>query len=208
MPNQVLRTFIPIFCLNLVAAAAAEPTTMNPLPPFSEVKAAVEEHFASQRDRQPRDLISRSEAEQALNAVKKLGWNIADQQEILALTLSDQHVMVRTFRTPAGMRYMRQIAGRELMFDRFDRISEVSGGAQLIQDIVKLPDGERYAKPKSGGGVPDLLDLLPKNASGQTRRIADYHKPTGHLYTVADLIERLSKSYQEAEKEAPNSGSD
>src|SRR6185503_17441521 len=113
--------------------------------------------------------------------------------------LPDQHVVVRTLRSAAGKKFMRQVSGRELMYDRLDRISEVSGGTLLIQDLVKLPNGERYAKPMSGGGVPDLLDLLPKNASGQTRRIRDYHKPTGRFYTVSDLVAGLKESYRKAE---------
>jgi hypothetical protein len=168
------------------------------LPPFTAVRQTVEAHFASQRDRQPRDIISLSEVDQALRAVNKLGWEIEDQTEILSKTLPDSHVLVQTFRSPAGRKFMNQISGRPLMYDRFDRISKESGGPRLIQDIVKLPDGERYAKPKSGGGVPDLLDLLPKKASGTTRRIENYHKATGNLYTVEELIARLQISHQKA----------
>ena len=73
-----------------------------------------------------------------------------------------------------------------------------SGGPRLIQDLVKLPDGEKYCKPKSGGGVPDLLDLLPKNASGKTRQIANYDEPTGHIYTQEHLLTRLGESYKKS----------
>ncbi len=98
---------------------------------------------------------------------------------------------------------MRQVSSRELIYDRLDRISRESGGPQLIQDIVKLPDGERYAKPKSGHGVPDLLDLLPKKASGETRKIANYHKPSGSIYTTNDLIVRLAESHRQAAAKIP-----
>jgi hypothetical protein len=168
------------------------------LPPFAAVRQTVQAHFNAQRDRHPGDIISLSEADQALRAVNKLGWEIEDQADILTKTLPDSHVLVQTFRSPAGRKFMDQISGRPLMYDRFDRIAREPGGPRLIQDIVKLPDGERYAKPKSGGGVPDLLDLLPKNASGTTRRIENYQKPTGNLYTVEDLISRLEISHREA----------
>ena len=166
------------------------------LPPFTAIRQTVEEHFASQRGRQSRDIISRSEVEAALRQVSQLGWKIEDEAEIINNTLADDHVLIKTFRTPSGRRFMQQIASRPLMYDRFDRIANESGGPQMIRDLVKLPDGERYAKPESGGGVPDLLDLLPKNASGKTRRIQDYHKPTGHLYTVDDLLRRLEESHR------------
>lgn len=176
------------------------------LPPFQAVQRTVEVFFSEQRDRQPRDLIAHSEVEQVLQAVKTLGWDVADKQEILKQSLSNEHVLVKTLRSPAGRRFMHSVSGRELMYDRLDRISQVSGGSRLIQDIVKLPNGERYAKPRSGGGVPDLLDLLPKNASGQTRRIKDYDKSTGQIYTVTDLIDRLSESYRHAEQKLPQTG--
>jgi hypothetical protein len=184
--------------LFLVLATEMRASDPNPLPPFPAVRHTVQAYFAAQKERQPRDLMTRSEATEVLRAVNKLGWDITDQKEILEATLPDNHIMVTTFRTPAGQRFMRQISNRDLMYDRLDRISEVSGGPQLIRDIVKLPDGERYAKPRSGGGVPDLLDLLPKDASAQTRRIRDYHKPTGHIYTVDDLLARLEESHGEA----------
>jgi hypothetical protein len=169
--------------------------TENELPAFGKVQSIVETYFhdASMR---PGEIISKSQVEQVLNAIGEAGWDVADKQEILDATLDDGHVLVSTLRTPAGRRFMNKISTRELMYDRLDRVSQVSGGQQLIRDLVKLPDGEKYAKPKSGGGVPDLLDLLPKKASGKTRRIADYHKPTGHLYTASALVDRLSESYK------------
>ena len=202
MSDVRLKAVVVALCLAGSSLCVAQTQKIGKLPPFSDVQKVVEDSFASQKGREPKDLISRSEAEQALQKVQELGWDIEDMSEIAELTLPDQHVMVKTFQTKDGRRFMRHISGRELMYDRLDRISEVSGGSRLIQDIVKLPDGERYARPKPGGGIPDLLDLLPKGASGQTRRIPDYHKPTGHLYTVEALIERLSESYEEAEKPA------
>jgi hypothetical protein len=167
------------------------------LPPFAQVRQVVNAEFALP-NRHPADLISRSEVVRALRAVQRLGWEISDEREILEQTLADGHVLVATLRSPAGQRFMRQVSGRPLMYDRLERVSQASGGAQLLQDLVKLPDGERYAKPRSGGGVPDLVDLLPKDASGRTRRIADHDKPTGHLYTVNDLLAQLAASHRQA----------
>ena len=170
-------------------------STEEKLPSFGRVQQTVESYFQTMNHRAG-EIISTSQVASVLGTLKKLGWNVEDGQAILDATLDDQHVLVTTLRTASGKRLMSKISGRELMYDRLDRISMVSGGPQLIQDLVKLPDGEKYAKPRSGGGVPDLLDLLPKNASGKTRRIADYHKPTGHLYTVTDLMNRLEESYR------------
>jgi hypothetical protein len=88
---------------------------------------------------------------------------------------------------------MRRVSGFDLIYDRLDRVSRVSGGQRMLEAIVRLPDGQRYAKPKSQlpHGVPDFLELLPKNSSGKVRTIRDYDKPTGRLYTADDLLARL-----------------
>ena len=159
------------------------------------MQQVVESYFHAAKHRTA-DIISKSQVEQVFAALKESGWDCSEKDEILNATLDDQHVLVSTLRSTAGMRFMGKISSRELMYDRLNRVSQVSGGQQLIRDLVKLPDGEKYAKPRSGGGVPDLLDLLPKNSSGKTRRIANYHKPTGHIYTVANLVSRLAESYK------------
>ncbi|MGE3776168.1 MAG: hypothetical protein AB7F89_03205 [Pirellulaceae bacterium] len=182
--------------LSLLAPAGlrAEPSQPS-LPTFDTIASHVQQYFARVRDHRDFDLISRSQVAELLGQLQKLGWQPPDGPQLLERVLADQHVLVRTLRSPAGRTFLAKVASRDLIYDRLDRVSTVSGGARLIQDLVKLPDGERYAKPRSGGGVPDLLDLLPKHASGKTRKIADYDKPTGHLYTVEDLLEALRQSY-------------
>lgn len=187
----------------LLCIPARSVSAESKLPDWQKVREAAEKHFGKQRDRQPRDIISRSDVSGVLLEIEKTGWQVPDQNSLLDQVLGDQHVLVATLRSPKGRRFMSQISGRTGMYDRLDRVSEAAGGAQLIRDIVKLPDGEKYAKPKSGGGVPDLVDLLPKNASGKTRRIPDYDKPTGRLYTVDDLLNRLNQIYVQASQDEP-----
>ena len=91
---------------------------------------------------------------------------------------------------------MRKVAGQERIYDRLDRISQVAGGESLLQGLVRLPDGERYTMRNPPRGRPDLLELLPKDGSGKTRTIKDYGKPTGQIYTEADLVERLAASHR------------
>jgi hypothetical protein len=188
--------------VGLLAATEGAAADQPRLPPFEDVQQCVEDYFQKDRDRRKEDLVTRGQVAEVLKQLQQLGWKVPQQQQLIEKVLDDQHVLVRTFRTPAGRRFLSKVADRELIYDRLDRISEVSGGPELIRDVVKLPDGERYAKPQSGGGVPDLLDLLPKNASGRTRRIADYDRPTGHLYTVSDLVAYLAECYQN-EKPGP-----
>jgi hypothetical protein len=176
---------------SVTTTSAAEPK----LPSFPEVQTAVEAYFRENRERRDEDIVSRSQVAEILLQLEELGWQVPESKELLNSVLDEQHVLVRTMRTPAGRKFLAKVAKRDLIYDRLDRIASVSGGPELIRDLVKLPDGEKYAKPRSGGGVPDLLDLLPKNSSGRTRRVKDYDQPTGHIYTEADLLERLAESY-------------
>ena len=184
------------FVLLTVAAVGGQ----DPLPPFADIEKTVHEYFEKDRSHREEDLITCSQVAEILQSIKKLGWEVPDEKKLLDDALEESHILVRTMQTPAGRKFLSKVASRDLIYDRFDRISEVSGGPELIRDIVKLPNGEKYAKPRSGGGVPDLLDLLPKNASGKTRRIADYDSPTGHIYTIADLLTRLKEAYAKSQQ--------
>ena len=69
-----------------------------------------------------------------------------------------------------------------------------------MRDLMKLPDAARYAKIDTGRGVPDMIDFLPKSGSSKTRRVKDYKKPTGKLYTFNDLFKYLVKQISSPQK--------
>ena len=48
---------------------------------------------------------------------------------------------------------MGKVKGFELIYDRMDRVSQVSSGQRNLEAIVRLPDGEKYAKPKKAAAV-------------------------------------------------------
>jgi hypothetical protein len=195
MPAVSRRIWLAANVLFAVEMATNSRADEPKLPPFEEIEKTVEGYFQENRERREEDILSRSQVTDVLLQLEQLGWPVPDAKELISDVLDDQHVLVQTLRTPAGRRFLAKVAKRDLIYDRLDRISEVSGGPQLIRDLVKLPDGEKYAKPRSGGGVPDLLDLLPKNASGKTRRVKNYDEPTGHIYTTKDLLDRLAESH-------------
>ncbi len=155
-------------------------------------------HFGSQPQHRPGDLIAQSDVAEILKKLADAGWQPADHKKILADTLPDAQGLVSLLRTSQGRKYMEKVKGFELMYDRMDRLSQVSGGQRTLDAIVRLPDGEKYSKPKKDlpYGVPDFLYLLPKNSSGRVRTVKDYDKPTGRIYTEADLLRRLTRSWQ------------
>ncbi len=51
-----------------------------------------------------------------------------------------------------------------MIYDRLDRITRESGGTQLIRDLVKLPDAEKYAKSKTLAAYRICSICFPKDS--------------------------------------------
>ena len=202
-PSRTSRVWVTLIAIATVSFGAAAD---KPVPgtvgraglSVQEVQQIVADYFSRQADYLPGDVITQSDVAAVLKNLAAAGSQPPDHQQILASTLPDNNAVVSALRTKRGRRFMRKVSGYESIYDRMDRLSQVSGGQRTIDAIVRLPDGEKYALPKKNtpNGVPDFLDLLPKNASGKVRSVKDYDKPTGRIYTEADLIRRLNRSLQ------------
>ena len=173
-------------------------------PSVGQIQQVVAQYFQAQPEFQAGDLISRTDAELILKEMANRGWQVPKSPELLNNVLPDDDPLVSLLATRDGQRLMRKVASEELVYDRLDRIARVSGGERMIHDLARLPDGERYVKMQPSAGVPDLLDLLPKQRSGRKRSIKDYKKPTGRVYTATALIQRIHEHFkveQSARKE-------
>jgi hypothetical protein len=171
------------------------------LPSFPEVQQVVRATLAGDANYRPGDLISLAEGRQLIESLAKMGWTVGDKKAILDKMLPDSHTLVQTLRTPKGRAFMHKVARQTLIYDRLDRVSQQYGGRQLVRDLVKLPDAERYARRNPGRGVPGLVDFLPKRGNGKRPTIKDYDKPTGKIYTETAFIERLKISYAAAQEQ-------
>jgi hypothetical protein len=194
--------------LVLTAMARPESTAGEAkMPDQAAVLRVVQSQLAPNRDRRDGDILSKGDVIPVFDALEKNGWTVADRDAILKKVLDENDSLVQLLRTPAGKRFMRQVSGYRLIYDRLDRIARVSGGEIMIRDLVKLPDGEKYARFPPARVLPDLLDLLPKERSAKRRAIPDYEKPTGKIYTVKDFTAQIEKSHEEAKQPKPPDGS-
>lgn len=186
---------------------------------MSVVQNVIDSHLAEEKGRKPTDLITQSHATAIFKKLEAINWKVSEQQAILANMLPDSHLLPHLFRSETGRKFMQKVGSEDTIYDRLDRISQQNGGKELLQAIIKLPDADKYAKKKPAQGVPNLVDFLPKDASGQTRKIKNYDYPTGRIYTRDQLARRLEQSHQRdriefekverqrLEKERPNYGS-
>ena len=185
-------------------ANAEEPSAATPKRPSvtrassrpspAVVQRVVADYFSKKEGYEPGDLITRHNVQAILKQLRQRGIVPKDAKEILQAALPENHFLVELSRSTRGRRFLRKTKNEELIYDRLDRIAGVPNGQRMLRDLVKLPDAHRYAPMRPAQGTPSMLDLLPKRGSSRTRTIPNYAKPTGRIYTEADLVKRLRES--------------
>jgi hypothetical protein len=168
------------------------------LPDWAEVRGVLESQLASLPDHQPGDLITAADAAPALRELEQMGWSDVSRGQTASRLLEDGSFLARELRSPPGRLFMRRVSGYRLIYDRLDRVSQMPGGQRLIHDMIRLPDGHRYAQMNPHQGVPSMVEFLPKGVSGKSPRVTDLDKPTGRIYTQNDLLTQLQAEYRQA----------
>ena len=174
-------------CAFFSAAEDSDPEQIS----MAKFKRTVAE-FVAKHKVPTNEIISRRDVLPLVAVLESEGM-ILDRKKLMEVIPADQSALVQLLRTENGRKFIGQTSNNKLMFDRLERISNEPGGKRLLSDIMKLPDAARYAKIDTGRGVPDLIDVLPKSGSSKTRRVKDYKKPTGRLYTFNDVVGYLAK---------------
>ena len=196
MKSPRIVSIVAAICFAAVSTLpfAALANTGTDLPEFSTIEQFVLRHFAAKPSYQAGDLLTRSAADEVLKSIQKLGWVPADANSISSAIPSDQEFIARQLRTPRGERFMRQISGYELSYDRIDRLSQLPDGRRQVYDLVRGKDGYKlieYLTSSSGG--KNLGKMLGSSSKG-----ANFNQPTGRIYTVNALIARLRLSYAQS----------
>jgi hypothetical protein len=193
MTYRLLFLGILVFVLSTAAPAQDKKDAKGAagFPKFDDVTKAVQEHFARQPGYFPGDVLSLTDVQPVFAKIGKLGWKVADQQEILKLVLPDNDYLVVTLRTPAGLKTMRKIGMLPMSYDYLDRIRAMPHGAYRTRELVEGVDGykmiEYMSTTRSG---QNLTKQLTKAKNGQ-----DFTKPTGRIYNEAQFLARLKVSY-------------
>lgn len=195
MPLRFRTLTLTVLSLALFAAPPAAGDEQ--LPSFGRVESAVAKRFESQRGYRDGDLISLSQVKPVFKDLRALGWKVADQDEILGDVLSDGHYLVRQLRSKDGQKFMRRISGQPLAYDQLDRLSEMPGGELMIQDFLRFPNADLTFTKKDSPKLSSFARLTPKDKRQGVSKPKDFKKPTGRIYTVELLIDRLKQSYDE-----------
>lgn len=174
-----------------IAASVFGGETAKELPPFSEIAKAVAASLAQAEEYRCGDLISRSQAATALEAVKKLGFTPKDTDAVLEKLLDDNDFLVKVLRTPKGTAFMRKIAGMPNGYDRLDRLARMPQGTATVEALARGPGGEKMIEymTKTPGGKNLGLQLSRTPTGG------DFNAPTGRIYTQKALVDCLKREY-------------
>ncbi len=195
-----------VLCIIISSLAAATASVLagsawaedKSIPAVSEISAALDEFFDKQNDYESGDLITGRQVEPLLDLLQERGLPLHDRKEILADLPVDDEFLVKQFGTPAGVKFMRQIARFPDAYDRVDRLSRLPRGRQTVADLIRGPDGYKmieYFTTAAGG--KELGRMLSESPAGR-----DFNNPTGRIYTADLLLERLKQSREESIKTA------
>lgn len=161
------------------------------LPPFSQVKKTVEQHFARQPDYHPGDIISQSEVTPLLAELRGIGFAVPDPKEILEKVPADDDFLVTNLRTPAGRKFMGRMGQYAGGYDRLERLARLPHGEKIVRDLIRGPGGDtmiEYMTQTPGGKA--LGRQLSSAPAGE-----GFNETTGRIYTAQALLGRLQRSY-------------
>lgn len=193
MPRRALLAWGLALIASTAAAAppTAAPKTARPVPSWKQVAQTVDAFFARDPQRQPLDLITRSEAAPLFDQLAKQGWQVADRKELLARVPGDNDFIVKQLRSKQGRQFMREFSRYPGGYDSLDRLSRLPQGKSTVERLIKGPDGYKlleYMDTTQGGlNFEKQLARTPKGKG--------FPEPTGRIYTVGELKSALKKSH-------------
>jgi hypothetical protein len=178
------------------APAAKKTKKSTAWPAFSAVQKSAEKHFSTLKKYRKGDLLSQGDVEPVFAELEKLGWKVADREQIVKLVPGDRELMVRMLRTEDGRTFMRDIERLPGGYDRVDHLSRLSDAETLLWRLTSGPDGYKMidymTETPYGANMGQMLSQAP-NGKG-------FNKPTGRIYTETQFIARLKQSHASAEK--------
>jgi hypothetical protein len=187
---RLLATATALFLLADSAHAAPRTAT----PDIGAMTRAVDSYFAAQPNYESGDLITRSQIADVLAALDDAGVRVPNAEKITQRGLDDSSFVVRELSTPAGRKFMRKLAQNPGTFAHLDRLSTIPRGEALIRDLVRDKGGDKLieylATTKGGHKMGRMMTAVPDGG--------DLNKPTGRIYTVADLVAALKTAWEQS----------
>lgn len=175
-----------------------------PLMKWSTMERITRQHVAARPAKPYPALMVWEELLPLLEEIQRKGWAMPYRRE-LSQSMVKQSEFLNTFaQTKAGAKYLDSVGG-DLLLDRIDRISQMKGGKDALQEVVKLPNATSIQPTRSKDFMPSLKDMLPLK-HGKAPEVRDYDKPTRRAYTQEQVLQVLGKLHRAEERRRAEEG--
>ena len=174
-----------------VGMMATVTVNADDLPSFNLVCAAVVAHFKAKPDHADGDLITQDDFDAIDQALSDLGWKGSELAKLRERVEPSDSFLAKEAASREGRQFMRRVSRIPFGYDRLDHLSRLSDGRTIVRKLVKGPGGDqliRYLATADGGREMGLM--LSQAPSGE-----DFNRPTGRIYTEADLLSALKTAY-------------
>lgn len=184
------------FACSILLVSSTRSASGNEVPSWDKVEQIVLRYFDSAWDKEHVHFMTQGHAKTVFTQLEQLGWRIEDPKSLMKDIPADSEFLIQQLASPQGQAMLKHLPDEKLLYDRLDRLIQRPGGRRLVRDLIRLPDGYRYAKSKRPRGVPAMKEFLPKTSKGKDAKIENYNKPTGRIYTLELFLDRLRKVHE------------
>jgi hypothetical protein len=166
-------------------------STAAPDASWEQVKAFVERQLRAEPGYRAGDLLDSATLAPVFDELLRLGIrSTSDIEELSDSALPSRSYLVQAFQNPRGQRFMRQVADVPGIYDNLERLTWFPAGRELLDDMVTNPEGPKIARWLM---TPEGLKSLQTKFAGDPRAL-NFHLPTGHIHTEAELLDQLKRS--------------
>ncbi len=196
---EVRALVLAILSIGMIGTTSTFAAPPAKAPEWKTVEATVKKTLAKREDYQPQDILSRSDLQKVVAALKLKGWKVSEGQQLVERALPDDDILVQLLRgSKKGLEFMRGSAKYDLAYDRLDRMIRFYGGVLTIKQLIKGPDGYKmvqyFTETAYRGNC--IVDILPRGENGQLPSSKGFNEPTGKIYTEKMLLTELKELYK------------
>lgn len=188
----VCRSGVRAILLALFAAAGIASTAPSHAaePASNAIREIVRKHFQSNPEYRTGDLICRTEVEPIIDELITMGIkNPQDVEDLYDAFLMPNDYVVRTLHSPQGRQFMRKVSTLPGVYDRLERLSWTAAGREILDQLVASSEGpQKFQALLTPEGMENLAKKLANDPRGR-----NFHLPTGHVQTEAQLLEHLQR---------------
>ena len=152
-----------------------------------DVTAVAQDYFAELENYRSGDLVTTDDVKPLLKKLSKKGWNVPEQETLLARLVTTGSYLDRTFSSKKGQKFFREISKVPGGIDRVERMSNLKNGKGSINQLVNFPRGSDLIKEMATTSVGRSFG----SRGARTPAGQNLNQATGKIYTEKALVQEL-----------------